>query len=250
MTKLRVWTTSLYMGIVTLGYFFTMLFARLLPRKIRWNIVSFWGKIFQWGVTHIAGLKTQIIGEHNRLRDSAYVVLAKHQSIWETIAFHGLFCPLTYVLKEQLLYIPFFGWGLWLSDMIAIDRNGGMESIKKILRLGKERLDMGLNVIVFPEGTRVSPGERLPYHKGGALLACKAGVPVVPVAHNAGLFWPKNKLIQKSGTVSVSIGPPISTQDKTAAQVTKEAENWIEAEMIRLASLSADDNTLSSIDKE
>jgi 1-acyl-sn-glycerol-3-phosphate acyltransferase len=156
------------------------------------------------------------------------VILAKHQSAWETMAFQLLFPPQVLVLKRELLWIPFFGWGLALMSPIAIDRSRGAAALRSIARRGRERLEQGFWVVVFPEGTRVRPGERREYHLGGAWLAVASGAPIVPVAHNAGLLWPRNAFVKRPGVVTVRIGPPIDTRNRDAQTVNSLAESWIE----------------------
>ena len=164
----------------------------------------------------------------------AAVVLSKHQSAWETIAFQLIFPPQAWVLKRELLWIPFFGWGLAASRPVAINRSSGARALEEVVRQGKKRLSEGRWVIVFPEGTRMRPGEHGRYNPGGALLATRAGAPVVPVAHNAGEFWPKRGFLKHPGTIRVSIGPVIETQGKRAKEVSTQAELWIEESMSRI----------------
>jgi 1-acyl-sn-glycerol-3-phosphate acyltransferase len=162
------------------------------------------------------------------------VILSKHQSAWETIVFQQIFPPLSFVLKKNLLYIPFFGWGLALFSPIAIDRGAGREALKQIETQGKQRLKDGFWVLIFPEGTRMPPGESGNFQVGGAWLAGKAGVPVLPVAHNAGRFWPKNGFRKYPGEIVVRIGPPIQTAGRKATQVMAESEAWIKQAMLDL----------------
>jgi 1-acyl-sn-glycerol-3-phosphate acyltransferase len=136
-----------------------------------------------------------------------------------------------WVLKRELLPIPFFGWGLAMLKPIAIDRKAGRRAVMQLVEQGRKILDAGYWVIIFPEGTRMRPGERGRYKIGGAVLATESGHPVVPVAHNAGEFWPRHSFIKWPGTVSVCFGPPIATEGKTAEQVTAEVEEWIEGKM-------------------
>ncbi|HSO06851.1 MAG TPA: lysophospholipid acyltransferase family protein, partial [Pelomicrobium sp.] len=156
------------------------------------------------------------------------------QSAWETLAFQEIFPPQVWVLKKSLLWIPFLGWGLGMMSPIAIDRKRTREAMKHTVELGRRRLDYGFWVVIFPEGTRVRPGERGRYRSGGAVLAVETGAPVVPVAHNAGRVWPKNSFVKHPGTVTVSIGPPIATPGRDAADVIREVEDWIETEMARI----------------
>ena len=134
------------------------------------------------------------------------MVLSKHQSAWETVAFQVIFPPQVYVIKRELLWIPFFGWGLAMVSPIAIDRRAGMRALKQMLEQGKDRLARGFWVIVYPEGTRIAPGERGTYQTGGAAIASHAGAPVLPVAHNAGTCWRRNAFLKYPGTITVSIG--------------------------------------------
>jgi 1-acyl-sn-glycerol-3-phosphate acyltransferase len=186
-----------------------------------------------WLARHTVGIRHRVEGLEN-LPKAPCVVLSKHQSAWETIAFQQIFPPLSFVLKKNLLYIPFFGWGLALFSPIAIDRSAGREAMKQIEVQGRERLKAGFSVLVFPEGTRVAPGEKGNYQVGGAWLAAKAGVPVVPVAHNAGRCWPKNAFVKRPGLITVIIGPPIPTAGRKPTQVLKDTEAWIEQAMAGL----------------
>jgi 1-acyl-sn-glycerol-3-phosphate acyltransferase len=162
------------------------------------------------------------------------VILAKHQSAWETIAFQQIFPPQTWVLKRELLWIPLFGWALALLRPIAIDRGAGRVAIEQVIEQGRERLQSGIWVVVFPEGTRVAPGTRRRYGIGGAALAAASGYPVVPVAHNAGSFWPRRGFRKRPGMIRVVIGPVIDSHGKTAEEIRRQAEEWIENTMAGL----------------
>jgi 1-acyl-sn-glycerol-3-phosphate acyltransferase len=157
-----------------------------------------------------------------------YIVMAKHQSAWETLAFQLIFPPQVHVLKRELLWIPFFGWGLAAMSPIAIDRSRGAAALRAMARVGRERLAQGFWIVVFPEGTRVAPGERRRYQPGGAWLAAATGAPVVPVAHNAGRLWPRNAFFKRPGTVTVRIGPSIDSSGRDAEAINTLAEQWIE----------------------
>jgi 1-acyl-sn-glycerol-3-phosphate acyltransferase len=139
--------------------------------------------------------------------------------------------PLVYVFKKEILYIPFFGWGMALLRMIPIDRSKGKDAFAQIVEQGKRRLAGGQWVIMFPEGTRIPVGQRGKYKGGGARLAVETNTVVVPIAMNSGEFWPKQSFIKKPGTVTVSIGKPISPQGLTAIELMQQVENWIESEM-------------------
>lgn len=139
--------------------------------------------------------------------------------------------PVRWVLKKELLKIPFFGWGLALMEPIAIDRSSGRKAVTQLVEQGRAMLKNGYWVVVFPEGTRAKPGEVKRYKAGGARLAVETGFPVVPVAHNAGEFWPRHSFIKWPGRIKVCIGPVINPDGKTADEVNKEAETWIENKM-------------------
>lgn len=208
--------------------------ALLLPLKWRFAIVHTWRAGFLFLERHILGITTKVIGREN-IPDHASVVLCKHQSAWETVALQELFKPGVFVLKRELLLIPFFGWGLASIRMISIDRKAGKEALRHVVEQGKDRLNQGIWVIIFPEGTRMAPGEHRPFQIGGAFLAAKSGATVVPVAHNAGELWAKNAFIKKSGTITVSIGPAFETAGLSTHEINQRAEAWIEAEMRKLS---------------
>lgn len=140
----------------------------------------------------------------------------------------------TWVLKRELMWIPLFGWALTLMKPIAINRGAGRKAVEQVVEQGRERLHEGIWVVIFPEGTRTAPGQRRRYGLGGAVLAEASGYPVVPVAHNAGHFWPRRKAIKQPGTVRVVIGPAIDPRGLTAAEINRRAEAWIESTVARL----------------
>jgi 1-acyl-sn-glycerol-3-phosphate acyltransferase len=215
--------------VVSLLSLFTFAMAPV-PRN---SLLAIWARAMVWLSRNLLGISYKVEGlEH--LPGGPAILLAKHQSAWETIAFQVIFPPLCYVLKKELLRIPFFGWGLAMTSPIAIDRAAGREALREIEAQGRQRLQDGLWVVIFPEGTRIKPGERGKYNIGGAWLAAKAGVPVLPVAHNAGRVWPKNAFVKRPGEVTVRIGPAIATQGRKANDINAEVETWIEASMADL----------------
>jgi 1-acyl-sn-glycerol-3-phosphate acyltransferase len=168
----------------------------------------------------------------------ACVILSKHQSAWETMTLQdyvpkGAYC--VFVLKKELLRVPLIGWGLGAMKMISIDRSAGKEALDLVVEQGRERLKKGFYVIIFPEGTRVAPGTTKRYKAGGAYLATHVGCKIVPVAHDAGEFWPRQAFVKRPGTVTVSIGPAFDATGMTEAEVNQRAEAWIEAEMRRIS---------------
>lgn len=200
----------------------------------RARFIRSWGLVNLWLLRVLCGLGYEVQGREY-LPTEASVVLSKHQSTWETIALRGLLAPRhTWVLKRELLAVPFFGWALRLFRPIAIDRAAGRNAVRQLLKEGKAALDDGLSVVVFPEGTRVAPGERRRYAVGGALLAVKAGVPVVPIAHNAGVFWRRRDIRKYPGTIQLVVGAPLDTKGLSAHQINEQVEAWIEAQVAQL----------------
>lgn len=204
-----------------------------LPALTRYRIIRGWARLMLVCVERICGIRYQVCGaEHIPSRPC--VILSKHQSAWETMAFQAIFPPQVQVIKRELLWIPFFGWGLAMVSPIAIDRAAGIRALKQMIEQGKDRLTRGFWVIVYPEGTRMAPGTRGRYQTGGAAIAIHAGAPVVPVAHDAGRFWRRKAFLKYPGTITVSIGHAIDSRGKKAEALTRQAEAWIESEMPRL----------------
>ena len=230
MIFLRSLVFLLVKAVLTIPFSLITLMTFPLPALARYRVISQWSRIVSWLARVIVGIRYRVEGLEN-LPSEPVVILAKHQSAWETIVFQQIFPPISFVLKKNLLYIPFFGWGLALFSPIAIDRGAGREALKQIEAQGRARLKTGFCVLIFPEGTRVMPGVAGKYQAGGAYLATKAGVPVLPVAHNAGRFWPKNGFLKYPGEIVVRVGPPIPTDGRKAAQVLADSESWIEAAM-------------------
>lgn len=229
MTLLRSALFALALVVVTPPYALLALATFPLPRLVRYRIISGWSRLVVRLARAICGIRWTVEGREH-LPGHPAVILSKHQSAWETLAFQEIFPPQVLVLKKELLWIPFFGWGLALMSPIAIDRANGRAALRDIARRGRERLAQGFWVVIFPEGTRVRVGERRAYQQGGAWLAAQCGVPVVPVAHNAGRLWPRNAFLKRPGSVTVRIGPPIPTSGRDAKQICADAEAWIEGE--------------------
>lgn len=199
----------------------------------RYRIISGWSRIMLYAARVFCGLDYRVEGlEHLPTQPS--VILSKHQSAWETLAFQTVFPPQVHVLKRELLWIPFFGWGLAMMSPIAIDRSKTRAALKQLARIGKRRLAQGFWVVIFPEGTRIAPGHKGKYQPGGAWLAVQTGAPVVPVAHNAGVYWPRNSFLKHPGTITLRIGPTIPTEGRDPANVGLDAERWIERQQEEL----------------
>ncbi len=204
-----------------------------LPYQRRYRILTLWGRFVIWWLEKTCQLRYQIQGLEN-LPATPAIILSKHQSAWETIVYQQIFPMQVWLLKRELLNIPIFGWGLRTLQPIAIDRKNIRQSMQQIVDQGKERLARGLWVVIFPEGTRVAPGEKKRYGIGGAMLAAQSGYPVVPVAHNSGKFWLPNGFLKRPGTIQVIIGPVIDSNGKTAKEINVLTEKWIEETMVTL----------------
>jgi 1-acyl-sn-glycerol-3-phosphate acyltransferase len=182
-------------------------------------------------------LGVELKGREHLPKEGAYVVVANHQSEWETLYFQTLIRPQAVVLKRELLRIPLFGWALALLRPIALDRSKRRGALKQLLEQGQQRLDSGIPLLIFPQGTRVPVGQMGKLNKGGAMLAVSRGVPIVPVAHNAGLYWPGNSFVKYPGTVQVSVGPAIQTEGRSVDEVHAEVAGWLEQTMREQGSL-------------
>lgn len=196
-----------------------------------------WRLGIQFGVENILGIRPKVIGLENMPKEPC-VILAKHQSAWETMTLQdtvpsGAYC--VFVLKKELLKVPLVGWGLAAMKMISIDRAAGKDALDQVVIQGRERLKQGFYVILFPEGTRVAPGQKKRFKPGGAYLATHVGCKVVPIAHNAGELWPRQAFLKTPGTITISIGPAFDATGMTEAEVNRRVETWIEGEMRRIS---------------
>lgn len=208
----------------------------LLPFRTRCLIANAWGKTSLWLLGKTCNLTYRIEGWKNLPEHSA-IIMSKHQSAWETIAMRGFFPPeQAWILKRELMWIPFFGWALAAVGSISIDRSSGRSAMRQVIAKGTASLQQGRLVMIFPEGTRVAPGERKRYSMGGAILAEKSGYPIIPIAHNAGVFWRRRGVNKYPGIIQMVIGQPIGTKGKTANEIIAEVEEWIEATVAGLPS--------------
>lgn len=207
----------------------------VLPFSVRYKIADIWINCLLFMLKLCCGLSYEVEGLENIPKDKGIIVLSKHQSAWETVALRQFISPQTAVLKKSLLQIPFGGWALATLKPIAIDRQNQKEALRMLIEQGIERLQEGFFVVVFPEGTRVQPGANKKFNAGGAMLAQKSGSPVLPLAHNAGEFWPRNSFLKYPGTIKVKIGSPIDTTGKKSKDINAEAEAWINQAMLEIA---------------
>ena len=234
MTGLRATFYYLFLIITVIPYAFLCVLWAPLPLHWRYKLTMGWPRLAVWGAGFFCGLRWQVQGWEN-LPDGPAIILSKHQSAWET-----LFLPshlprqVCFVYKKELHLVPFFGWGLALLRMIPINRAKGREAFEQVVQIGQIRLDEGRWPILFPEGTRIAPGKMGRFKFGGALLAIRTGTPIVPIAHNAGEYWPRNSFFKKSGLITVSIGAPISPEGLTPEALNQKVHDWISSEMQRL----------------
>lgn len=221
------------------GVVLTAIFGVLVPlgglfgfRPAAW-LARLYGRIMLEWARIACGIRYEVQGwEH--VPDFPVILMAKHQSAWETIFMDARFPPQCWIVKHELLWLPFVGWGLMALRCIAIDRSSGKSAREQIVEQGARRLAQGIWVSIFPEGTRVAPGQRGRYGLGGALLAARTGVPILPLAHNAGEVWPRYAFRKRPGVVTVVIGPLIRTEGRDAVAINGEVEAWIEGQMQRI----------------
>ena len=190
--------------------------------------MSKWSVFNLWWLRVTCNIKHEVEGLEN-IPGEASIILCKHQSAWETLALQLYFPPQVWILKRELLWIPIYGWCLAVMQPIAINRQSAIKSMRQIATDGVKRLQQGLWVVIFPEGTRVAPGIHKKFQPGGGMLAEKSGRLVIPVAHNSGSLWPRNSFRKWPGTIKMVIGPPIVSKGRSAEEITRLAEEWIES---------------------
>lgn len=214
-----------------------LLIGPFLPYRLRFKVIlEWWCNVAIWLARHMVGIRYEVTGLEN-IPDQPGVILANHQSTWETFFLQTIFKPQTQLIKKELLYVPFFGWAFALLKPIAINRSKARSSLQQLNRIGGQRLRSGMWVLVFPEGTRVQPGQPIKFSRGGAALACANNAPIIPVAHNAGEFWPRHGWGKRPGTVQVHIGPAIQPkgQDpRSIVEAHKQAEGWVQQAMFEI----------------
>ncbi|MGJ0492056.1 lysophospholipid acyltransferase family protein [Methylobacter sp.] len=221
---ISIFTTATIDGIL-------ILLCILTPFSVRYKIATAWCALVVWMTKFFCGLDYEVEGlEHIKGLDAA-IVLSKHQSAWETLALRHILPTQTTLLKRSLLWMPLWGWALATLRPIAIDRENQRAAMRKLLDEGTACLKEGMWVVIFPEGTRTAPGEEKKFGAGGAMLAQKSGYPVIPIALNAGEYWPRYSFLKYPGTIKVKIGPAIASQGRKAADINAEAEAWIRQAM-------------------
>jgi len=220
-------SACLFGGVMALGFW--------LPYGAQFAIARSWARILFWVLDRLCGLKFIVEGREH-IPPGNHIIMSNHTSAWETVAPFLIFPPQVWVLKRELLWIPFVGWGLKLLRPIAINRGEGHRAVNQVVEQGKARLKDGLWVIIFPEGTRVVAGDTRKFGVSGAMLAIASGKSVVPVSHNAGAFWPRRGFVKKPGTIRVVIGEPIESAGKNPRQLSEEVKQSVEAGLARIAS--------------
>lgn len=232
---------------------FGMLVGMLLPFNVRYRVINqAWAYQAIWLARWITGIRYELIGREN-IPDQPCVILAKHQCTWETFYFSALFAPLSQVIKRELLRVPFWGWSMALLKPIAINRGNPKAALKQLASEGEDRLNDGLWVLIFPEGTRVPYGQMGKFSRGGAAMAVNAGLPVLPIAHNAGKCWPRDTWIKQPGTIQIVVGAPMYAEGsgpRAIAELNERAYHWVRERQIELGALPADAAMVSSTAEE
>lgn len=228
-----LYTTLLFLISLVVGVI--VLASALLPLTIeqRYEIPRAWGRFLTWLAGPICGLRYVVEGQQN-LPNGPFISLWKHSSAWETMAQMFVVPTASWLLKREVIWIPIIGWAVSTYKPIAINRSAGHSAVNQVVRQGRERLAAGMGVIVYPEGTRVAPGQTRKYGISGALLATETGTLVVPIAHNAGHFWKRRSILKMPGLIRVVIGPPIDPAGLTAREVNERAQQWIEAKIAEI----------------
>ena len=229
-----LFNTYMILSACVIGAFMSLCFWS--PHSFQFAVARNWARCLLWVLARLCGLKFTVEGRE-RIPEGAHIVMSNHASAWETIAQFVIFPPHVWVLKRELLWVPFVGWGLKLLRPIAINRGKGHRAVNQVVEQGKERLREGLWIIVFPEGTRVVAGQTKKFGFSGALLATATGKLLVPLSHNAGQFWPRRGMVKKPGTIHVVIGEPISPVGKNPRQLTDEVRRAVDAGLAKIAAI-------------
>jgi 1-acyl-sn-glycerol-3-phosphate acyltransferase len=223
-----LYTTFLFVG--TAVYAVSVLALCWLPGKRLYAVARSWSRVQLWVLRMTCGLTHSIDGIENIIPGS-HISMWKHSSAWETIAQAGIFPAQSWVLKRELMWIPLVGWALHFLRPIAINRGAGASAVNQVVDQGKQRLASGLWILIFPEGTRTAPGETKKYGVSGFLLASRAGCKIIPVAHNAGHFWPRRGWVKKPGVIKVVIGPAIDASGRDPRELAEQVRVWIDAQV-------------------
>ncbi|MDK2778211.1 MAG: 1-acyl-sn-glycerol-3-phosphate acyltransferase [Pseudomonadota bacterium] len=236
--QLRTLLFYLCLILITLLWFIpSFTIGIFLPLKLRnYFVMGIPCRLAIWSLRLLCGVRYEVEGREHIPHDGrGHVLLSKHQSTWETFFLPTLIAPHVQVVKKELFYLPLFGWMLNLIHPIFIDRSKRTGAMKQVLTQGADRLKSGIHVLVFPEGTRVQPGKRKAFSKGGAMLATKSQAPVIAIAHNSGEHWPNTSWVKRPGTIKVVISPVMESTDITTAELSSRTEQWINDQVERIS---------------
>ncbi|MCB1754729.1 MAG: 1-acyl-sn-glycerol-3-phosphate acyltransferase [Gammaproteobacteria bacterium] len=233
LVAIRSFLYWILLTVSTVIWAWPILLSAVFPLQVRFKIMRVWPRFNMWALKTICGIRYRVEGLENLPKEPS-IIFAKHASTWETIALQLLIPPAVYVAKKQLLYIPFFGWAMAVLNFVTIDRSAGRRAIVYMVEQAKDRLARGFWIIIFPEGTRKPIDAEPDYKIGGAVMAAKTGAKVVPVAHNAGIFWPRHSFLKWPGEVTVWFGPAIETNGLSAEEIRRTAQKVIESKMQEL----------------
>ncbi len=227
-----LFTAYLMLSACVFGLVMALLF--FVPYRWEFALARAWARAVLWMLARLCGLRYVVEGAE-RLPPGNHIAMSNHTSAWETVAFFVLLPTQVWVLKRELLWLPFVGWGLKLLKPIAIDRGAGHRAAGQVVEQGRARLEDGLWIVIFPEGTRVMPGQQRKYGASGAMLAIASGHQIVPIAHDAGEFWPRRGLLKRPGLIRVMIGPAIDPTGKEPRALTEEVRTSIESQLAKIA---------------
>ncbi len=224
-TRKLIFYTGCFVGLIFISCIGSLLVPFLGSQKRQYVLTRYHFFVIWWS-TFVCGVRYKIEGLDNIPRGPC-IILSNHQSSWETFLLQTLFTPLCTVLKQELLQIPFVGWGAKMLEPIALDRSQPTKAYKQLISQGQERVTQNKSVLIFPEGTRVAKGESVKFNRGGAALAFRTQVPIIPVPHNAGLYWPLKETAPKTGAIIIRIGRPIYTKGMTKTELYDTSTDWI-----------------------
>jgi 1-acyl-sn-glycerol-3-phosphate acyltransferase len=229
-------TVLFYLGfvVITVSASFVTCCLFFLPFKLLQRIATTGNYLVMLWLRLTCNVRINVTGDQHIPRQ-AFVVLSNHQSTWEAFFMQWFFQPANFILKRELLWIPFFGWALFLMNPIAIKRSRPASAIRYVLKQGTKRLKAGNNIVIYPEGTRVADDRLGAFKTSGAALAVQANAPVLPVSHNSGAYWKPRRFMIKSGTIEMQIGPAIQPEGLSARDITEKARAWIAASLEKKA---------------
>ena len=234
MQHLRSLIYTVMLFLTTAFFAIVVIVFMWLPPARLYAVPRTWARLNLWLLKTLCGLDYRIEGAEH-LPDVPFISMWKHSSTWETIAQMLLVPRASWLLKREILWVPLLGWAIARFKPIAIDRKAGGTAVNQVVTQGRERLSEGLGVIIYPEGTRVAPGETRKFGMSGALLASQSGAPLVPIAHDSGYYWRRRGLLKRPGTIRVVIGPPLDPRGLEPREITERAKAWVDSTVAQLA---------------